>query len=205
MRMTRAGVPVESMMTIGAYQFFAADQWTCPECNKTIFAGIHKPIAEHFQSDYRQVVDQFRMSRPVHRYWRDPKEKAEFLRRQALPPEEKPEPEPERQNAPGKFLAEDWTLFLRAMFANITIFTDPLIHEVRRRMLANCVRNHPGDEPQEGEKPASAEMTAEERETMRCLQGLYALQAESRNAVRHFVLDYMPELEPQVKTWVEIG
>jgi hypothetical protein len=43
----------------GSYRLWSADLWICPDCGHKIISGFGKgPIAEHYQSNYDDVLAQ---------------------------------------------------------------------------------------------------------------------------------------------------
>lgn len=79
MRMKVAGVPIESMTTVGPYKLYTADLYVCPLCDKEVFAGFGQaPIIEHFDPEYQATVNRYRRKLSVFRYWLNQREKEEF-------------------------------------------------------------------------------------------------------------------------------
>jgi hypothetical protein len=60
MRVSCNGVTVEETLEDGApYKLWRADLYVCPACKSSVVVGFaHKPIAEHFQSEYTLIRDE---------------------------------------------------------------------------------------------------------------------------------------------------
>ena len=59
------------MANFGAYQIYRADLWGCAGCGAEIVAGSsQEPIVEHFDSNFKNVLDRVLKERHFYNYGR---------------------------------------------------------------------------------------------------------------------------------------
>jgi hypothetical protein len=58
-RCLKNDIVAEQLADFGSYRLWSADLWICPDCGHKIISGFGKgPIAEHYQSNYDDVLAQ---------------------------------------------------------------------------------------------------------------------------------------------------
>ena len=86
MRALECGVAAEAMTVDGPYQLYSVDLFACPKCRREVLGGFGaSPIAEHFQTEYAQMVERIAGAADgTHfRFWTNEAERSQFFRREA--------------------------------------------------------------------------------------------------------------------------